>query len=277
MMRLTRSITAFLAFVLWCTPARMGYADTLPSDLDKTIHDYLAAHQDELGDLVRAYLVKHPEVLRDMFIALMKQRAAAKALLSPQANIRNAPDRSAVIALNAQMLFNSPHQVTLGNPSGDVTLVEFFDYSCGYCKRALADTVALLDGDPKLKLVLKEFPILGPGSMEAAHVAIAVRMQDPTGKKYLAFHRELLSEAGPADKGRALSAAKDQGLDVDRLQRDMGSAEVQATIDEDLKLSAALGLSGTPSYVIGAHVLQGAVGFARLQSEIAVVRAEHTH
>jgi protein-disulfide isomerase len=274
MIQLTRSIAVFLTFALWCTPARVGFADTPPGDLDKAIHDYLAAHPDELGDLVRAYLVKHPDVLRDMFIALMKQRAAAKANLSPLLSTRNVADRNAAIAPIAQALFNSPHQVTLGNPSGDVTLVEFFDYSCGYCKRALADTIALLGGDPKLKLVLKEFPILGPGSTEAAHVAIAVRMQDADGRKYLAFHRELLSEAGPADKDRALAAAKDQGLDLDRLQRDMASAEVQTTIDESLKLSTALGLSGTPSYVIGAHVLQGAVGLARLQSEIALVRAQ---
>lgn len=277
MKRLMRSIAALSLCAIGLVPARTGLADTPANTLDKAIHDYLAAHPDELGDLVRAYLVKHPEVLRDMLIALMKQRAAARGYTSPLLSARNAVDRSAVIASNAQMLFNSPHQVTLGNPSGDVTLVEFFDYSCGYCKRALADTVALLNGDPKIKLVLKEFPILGPGSTAAAHVAIAVRMQDASGLKYLAFHRELLSEAGPADEDRALAAAKDQGLDLDRLKRDMASAEVQETIDENLKLSTALGLTGTPSYVIGVHVLQGAVGLARLQSEIALVRTQHTH
>ena len=94
--------------------------------------------------------------------------------------------------------------MTLGNPQGDVTLVEFFDYSCGFCKRALSDMLALLKDDPKLKIVLKEFPILGPGSVEAARVAVAVRMQDPGGQKYLAFHQELLGAPGPATRDRAL-------------------------------------------------------------------------
>lgn len=267
----------FLTVAAWLAPLAGPAVADASGDLDKAIHDYLTAHPDDVGEIVRGYLVKHPEVLREMFIELMKQRAANRAKANPQAEVRTAPDRSAIIARDAAVLFTSPHQVVLGNPDGDVTLVEFFDYSCGYCKRALADTNALLANDPKLKIVLKEFPILGPGSTQAAHVAIAVRMQDSRPEKYLAFHRELLGEMGPADKARALAAAKDQGFDSGRIEQDMTSAEAQATIDEDLKLAADLGLSGTPSYVVGAHVLQGAVGLARLQSEIALARAQHAH
>ena len=109
----------------------------------------------------------------------------------------------ASIAKNAETIFNSPRGVTLGNKDGDVTFVEFFDYNCGYCKRAMADMLDLMKTDPKLKVVLKEFPVLGPGSVEAAQVAVAVRMQDPGGKKYLDFHQKLLGGRGQADKARA--------------------------------------------------------------------------
>jgi protein-disulfide isomerase len=183
-----------------------------------------------------------------------------------------ASDRDAVDN-NAAALFSSPHQVTLGNASGDVTLVEFFDYSCGFCKRALADTLALMRDDPKLKVVLKEFPILGVGSAEAARVAIAVRMQDPEGQKYLAFHQELLGGAGPATKEKALAAARNQGIDMVRLEQDMTSDEVSATLSEDSKLAAALSIGGTPGYVVGDKVVRGAVGLAALKAQIAQARS----
>ena len=97
---------------------------------------------------------------------------------------------------NKETIFNSSRHVTVGNPQGDVTFVEFFDYNCGYCKRAMEDMIALMKDDPKLKVVLKEFPVLGQGSTEAARVAVAVRMQDKTGKKYLEFHQKLLTGRG---------------------------------------------------------------------------------
>jgi protein-disulfide isomerase len=183
-------------------------------------------------------------------------------------------DRSAAVASNAAALFSSPHQVTLGNPNGDVTLVEFFDYSCGFCKRAVPDMMTLIKDDPNVKIVLKELPILGPGSAEAARVAVAVRMQSPDGQKYLAFHQELLAGAGPASKERALAAAKDQGLDLTQLERDIASDEIGATLSEDVKLATALGIAGTPSYVVGDKVVPGAVGLAALKAKIAAARGE---
>ena len=160
----------------------------------------------------------------------------------------------------SQSLFTSSRQVVLGNPDGNVTFVEFFDYNCGYCKRAMDDMLTLMKDDAKLKVVLKEFPVLGPGSVEAAQVAVAVRMQDKTGKKYLEFHQKLLGGRGQADKARALAVAKDIGLDMGRLDKDLASPEVKATLQESFKLAEALGLNGTPSYVIGEDVVVGAVG-----------------
>ena len=147
---------------------------------------------------------------------LTKRQAAAEA-----------EKHEASVATNAETIFNSPRGVVLGNKDGDVTFVEFFDYNCGYCKRAMADMLDLMKTDPKLKVVLKEFPVLSEGSVEAARVAVAVRMQDPGGKKYLDFHQKLLGGRGQADKARAIAAAKDAGLDIARLEKDLASPEVQ--------------------------------------------------
>jgi protein-disulfide isomerase len=125
-------------------------------------------------------------------------------------------------------------------------------------------------------VVLKEFPVLGPGSVEAARVAVAVRMQDKTGKKYMDFHQKLLSGRGQADKARALAVAKEAGLDMARVERDLTSDEVRQTLEESLKLAEKLGLNGTPSYVIGSNVVIGAVGLDKLKESINTARCGKT-
>ena len=183
-----------------------------------------------------------------------------------------AEKHKAAIKQYSDALFSSPRQVVLGNPNGNVTFVEFFDYNCGYCKRAMDDMLTLLKDDPKLKVVLKEFPVLGPGSVEAAQVAVAVHMQDKTGKKYLEFHQKLLGGRGEANKARALAVAKDIGLDMARLDKDLASPEVKAALQESFKLAEALGLNGTPSYVIGDNVVVGAVGLEALKEKVNTSR-----
>jgi protein-disulfide isomerase len=215
----------------------------------------------EIEKIVRDYLVAHPEVLQEAIASLEKKQAADEA-----------EKHEAAVKDNAQEIFNSPRQVTVGNPQGDVTFVEFFDYNCGYCKRAMSDMFDLIKNDPKLKVVLKEFPVLGPGSVEAARVAVAVRMQDKTGKKYLDFHQKLLGGRGQADKARALAAAKEAGFDMAKLEKDMASDEVRVSLEESLKLAEKLGLNGTPSYVIGQNVVVGAVGLDALKEKINTAR-----
>jgi protein-disulfide isomerase len=129
-----------------------------------------------------------------------------------------------------------------------------------------------MKSDSKLKVVLKEFPVLSQGSVEAAQVAVAVRMQDPGGKKYLDFHQRLLGGRGQADKARAIAAAKEAGLDVARIEKDLASPEVRATIEENFKLAESMGMNGTPSYVIGKQVVIGAVGLEGLKEKIGVAR-----
>jgi protein-disulfide isomerase len=211
--------------------------------------------------IVHDYLIAHPEVLQEAMTELEKRQTA-----------QDAEKHKAAVKQHAQALFSSPDQVTLGNPNGNVTFVEFFDYNCGYCKRAMTDMLTLMKDDSNLKVVLKEFPVLGPGSVEAARVAVAVRMQDKAGKKYLEFHQKLLGGRGQADNARALAVAKEIGLDMDRLQKDMKSPEVEKTLQQDMKLAEALGLNGTPSYVIGDNVVVGAIGLKGLQESINTAR-----
>src|ERR1700733_11645551 len=215
----------------------------------------------EIETIVKNYLVSHPEVLEEAMAELSKRQAAAES-----------QKHEASIAQNSDAIFDSPRGVTLGNKDGDVTFVEFFDYNCGYCKRAMSDMLDLMKSDPKLKVVLKEFPVLSEGSVEAAKVAVAVRMQDPGGAKYLDFHQKLLGGRGAADKARALAAAKDAGLDVGRIEKDLASPEVKATIEENFKLAESMGMNGTPSYVIGKQVVVGAIGLDGLKEKIGVAR-----
>jgi protein-disulfide isomerase len=216
----------------------------------------------EIERIIKDYLMKHPEVLQEAIAELEKRQQQAESEKGKVA-----------VKEQAQLLFNSPRQVTLGNLTGDVTMVEFFDYNCGYCKRALTDMVNLMKADPKLKVVLKEFPVLGPGSVEAAQVATAVRMQDKTGKKYLEFHQKLLTGRGQADRARAMAVAKEIGLDMARLEKDMAGDEVRASLEESMKLADRLGLNGTPSYVIGPDVVVGAVGYEALKDKVEAARA----
>jgi protein-disulfide isomerase len=267
----TATVAALMGLAASAAPAQQA-----PDPLDAMVKDYLAAHPDQVGDIVKDYVLKHPDVFHDILVDAMKRQPPANAVAdtavkTPTAN--PAAVTADAIKSNAAMLFGSTHQVTLGNPHGDVTMVEFFDYNCGFCKGALPDMLTLLSDDPKLKIVLKEFPILGPGSIDAAHVAVAVRMQDASGQKYLAFHRQLLGDQGPVNMEKALAAAAAAGLDMAKLQHDMASDETNVTINETMTLARALSINGTPGYVIGDTIVPGAVGVLALKGDIATARA----
>jgi protein-disulfide isomerase len=248
-MKRSLQIAAVLACTMLVAPAAVNAQSF--NDQQKT----------ELQSIIREYLVQHPEVLQEAMAELEKRQVAAEA-----------EKTKAAVKNNAQTLFDSSRQVVVGNAQGDVTLVEFFDYNCGYCKRALTDLTDLMKDDSKLRVVLKEFPVLGPGSQEAAQVAIAARMQDKSGKKYFDFHQRLLSGRGQADRARALAAAKEAGFDMAKLEREMASPEVKATIEENMKLAEQLGLNGTPSYVVGSDVVVGAVGLEALKGKVKAAR-----
>jgi protein-disulfide isomerase len=251
---MTSRLHAFFAFAV---AGALAIAAALPA----AAQSITPQQRTEIEAIIKEYLLKNPEILREVATALEKQQAEADAAKGREG-----------IKKHADVLFNSPHQVVLGNARGDVTMVEFFDYNCGYCKRALADMLELLKSDPKLKIVLKEFPVLGEGSVQAAHIAAAARMQDKSGKKYLEFHRKLLGGRGQVTKVQALAAAKEAGFDIARIERDAGSDEVKKALEESFMLADALGLNGTPSYVIGSNVVVGAVGLSKLRENISQAR-----
>jgi protein-disulfide isomerase len=246
-------------FRLW--PVMLACSMIVAATADARAQSFSPTQRSEIEAIIKDYLIKHPEALQQAIAELEKHQTAAEA-----------EKVKSVIRDNHATLFSSPRQVTIGNPNGDVTLVEFFDYNCGYCKRALADMLDLMKADPKLRIVLKEFPVLGQGSVEAAQVSVAVRMQDKDGKKYLEFHQRLLGNRGEINKARAMATAKEAGLDMARLEKDMASPEIKATLEESFKLAEPLGLNGTPSYVVGSDVVVGAVGFQALKEKVSAAR-----
>lgn len=218
------------------------------------------AQKAAIEDIVRDYLMEHPEVIRDAMNALQARQEAEEA-----------KRQTSAITDNKDKIFNSKNQVVLGNPDGDVTLVEFFDYNCTYCRRAQADMNRLLKEDGKLRVVLKEFPVLGPGSLEAAQVAVAVNAIAP--ERYLEFHDKMLGDRGQASAARAIAVAESLGIDPDKLREASKEGEVRPTIEEVYAIANSLGLTGTPSYVVGDEVVIGAVGYDALKAKIEAVRA----
>src|SRR5215217_5794626 len=197
-----------------------------------------AQQRQAIEQIVKDYLLKNPEVLQEAITELeRRQQDAQKAA------------QTTALKDEREKLLSARNNV-VGNPSGDVTLVEFFDYNCGYCKRALGDLKALMKADPKLRVVLKDFPVLGPESVEASRVALAVRQQIQ-GDRLFEYHVKLLETRGPVNGARALAVAREMGLDVERIKTEMESPEVRAVLQENLGLGDKLGLSGTPAFVVG--------------------------
>jgi protein-disulfide isomerase len=243
-------------------PLAAAFALALALPTAALAQSFTPEQRGEIEKIVREYLLNNPQILQEVMAELEKRQALV-----------DAERHRAAIKEHAELLFDSPRQVTIGNPQGDVAFVEFFDYNCGYCKRALTDMLDLMKTDSKLKVVLKEFPVLGEGSTQAAQVAVAVRMQDKTGgKKYLEFHQKLLNSRGTVDRARALAVAKEVGLDMSRLDKDMASDEVKTTLAESFKMAEAMGLNGTPSYVIGNEVVIGAIGLPGLKEKVNLAR-----
>ena len=214
----------------------------------------------DVEKIIREYLVENPEIIAEAMTELERRQTEAEEQARAQA-----------LADSADILFDSTRQVVMGNPNGSVTLVEFFDYNCGYCKRAYADKMRLIEEDPDLRLVLKEFPVLGQGSVEAAVVAIAVNEVAP--EKYAEFHENLLLSRGQANSQSALRVVESLGIDLEAVQASMSSDEPGHVIEEVYTIANRLGLTGTPSYVVGDEVVFGAVGYDQLRSKLTELRS----
>ncbi len=213
-----------------------------------------------IREIIKDYIVKNPELIQEALVELDKRQKEGER----QARLKIVQDKQGP-------LFSAKHNAVFGNPNGDVTLVEFFDYNCGFCKRALGDLQKMLGEDKNLKVIVKDFPVLGQGSVEAATVSLALKQQLAADKVWL-FHQRLLTARGQVGRQQALDAAKETGADMARLQRDMESPSVRGAIEENIQVADSLGLTGTPSYILGDEVVVGAVGFAELKSRIENVR-----
>lgn len=240
--------------------ALMALAGLIGAGAPAAAEEFTPAQKTEIETIFKNYLLKNPEILRDAIGELERRDKAVEA-----------EARNKVVGDATSALYTSQHQAVVGNPDGKVTLVEFFDYNCGYCKKALPDLAKLVKDNPDLRVILRDFPILSEGSVEAAQIEAAARLQ-LKGDKFWEFHQKLLGTHGPVGRAQALAAAKDAGVDMDRLEKDAAAPSVKDGLDESDKLGRALALTGTPSYVVGDEVVVGAVGYDALKAKLDNVR-----
>jgi len=209
--------------------------------------------------IVRDYLLKNPELIVESVRAFQQRQQTQE-----QERV------AGVLAARRAELHQDPNAPVAGNPRGDVTVVEFFDYRCTYCKSVAPAVRQLLEQDPNVRLVYKEFPILGPESVVAARAALAARAQG----KYVAFHNALMAAGGgPLTLAEVLRIAGQVKLDTARLQTDMDAPEIRALLQKNLALAQELGIRGTPAFVVGTEVVPGAMDLAALKELVARARA----
>lgn len=216
-----------------------------------------APDKQALDQAIRSYLLEHPEVIIQSLEKFEQQQRAAR-------------DRASTDALASRKddLYNHPMTPVTGNPKGDVTIVEFFDYQCGYCKRTMQTVLEVQKEDPRVRVAWKELPILGPASEFAARAAMAAKRQD----KYLDFHVAVMGNRGPLTPDTVFQLAKKAGISVDRLKRDMEDPAIEKYLQDTLQLAQQLGINGTPGFVIGGKLVPGAVDKDQMKDLIAEAR-----
>ncbi|CAN7418215.1 DsbA family protein [Mesorhizobium sp. LjRoot246] len=235
--------TAWLAFGPGFHNQAFAADDTSQSQFDQRVHDYILAH---------------PEVIMEALQSLdARQREA------------DAKEAKAVLAAKADEVFRDPASPVGGNAQGNVTMTEFFDYNCPYCRQVAPIMAQATADDPQLRIVYKEFPILGPDSVFAAKAALAANKQG----KYAEFHKALFDTKTRVSETIVLRVAADVGLDVSRLKTDMQQPEILAAIEQNVKLAQALKINGTPGFVVGDRIFPGATDLATIKSLIEQARA----
>ena len=243
-----------LVFLLSAAPAAAeGFTDAQKAEIEAIVGEFIEKNPEFIAD----YLRQNPEILLEVSQILRarqaEQQQEAKAL---------------ALTAHREQIERHPMTPVTGNADGDVTLVEFFDYNCGYCKRVFAYMNDIQEDDPGLRIVWKEFPILGPVSRYAAQAAMAADRQG----KYIEFHRAMMSDARLVSEEQVLKIAGKTGLDVERLKLDMQDPAISAYIDETIELANALGITGTPGFVIGDEVIAGAISEDEMKRVIEFTR-----
>jgi protein-disulfide isomerase len=213
--------------------------------------------EERVKELVYQAIRENPEIVMEAVAILQKRQADAEAAAS-----------ASVLSNQRQLLENDPNAPVLGNPDGDVTVIEFFEYNCPFCKRAMPEVQALLDADTNVRLVYREWPILGEGSVYASRAALASRKQG----KYEAFHWAMMGLRGRVEEASVLRIARKIGLDIEQLKIDMQAPEVDEHIRTSMRLADSLGFNGTPSFVIGESLVPGFVDQSQLQGFVDEAR-----
>lgn len=219
--------------------------------------DFSSTEEDRIKELVREYILENPEIIAEA-ITLLQSRQETARLERQQANLEDLQDA----------LRNPPENTVMGNPEGDVTVVEFFDYNCGYCKTMFNTVLDTMQSDNDLRLVLIELPILGPNSVTASRAALAARKQDLYGP----FHQALMNHRGGLDERSIMTLARGVGLNVDQLQQDMKDPEIDEIIDRNRAIAQQLEINGTPAFVVGSTLVPGALPPERFSELIAQAR-----
>ncbi len=213
----------------------------------------------DIEDIVKSYLTKHPEILLEMQTALEAKMAKEEA-----------EKTRAMVKDNAKDIYRHPNAAVAGNPTGDITVVEFFDYNCGYCKRGFPQIAKLIESDKNVRVVLKELPIIRDESEPVSRIALAARLQG----KYWELHSALITIKGLVNEAEALKAAEKLGLDMTKLKADMNSPEVKDELNRVKTLAQKMGINGTPHFLVGDKAIGGAPEnlMEMLQAHIAELR-----
>ena len=228
--------------------------------LSPSVHaaEFNDSQRQEMGSIVRDYLLSHPEILQEMSQTLEQKQKLAED-----------EQRKDGLVKYANQIFRDKSDYVAGNPKGNVTMVEFFDYNCPWCKKDFPDVMALIDEDKELKVVLKEFPILGPDSEYAAKAAIAAGKQG----KYLQMHTALYLHGGRVTPEIVDEIAAAQGLDMEQLKRNMEDPKTAEVITRNRDLAQLIAINGTPAFIIDDKLIPGYLPKDELASTIKEVRA----
>lgn len=246
-------ISSAVAFALMILASAPSFASSHESG-------FTAEQRKAVEGIVRKFIMENPEVILQSIQAMQARADQAKS-----------EGVKKTLAARRQEILHDPDSHVGGNPGGDVTLVEFFDYRCGYCKRVHPTVMELLRADGGIRFVYKEFPILGPESVYAARAAIASRSQG----KYVAFHNALIAVQGSLSKARVLQVAKAVGLDVAMLEKEIedGRATADKILARNFQIAEVLDINGTPAFIVGDRVIRGAADLSALKEAVAARRA----
>lgn len=213
----------------------------------------------EIEQIVEDYIMNNPETILnsvDQYTANQRARAEDAATES--------------LEVNRPRIFDDGKHPFAGNPNGNVTIVEFFDYNCGYCKKALANIMTLLGEDPELKVIFIDLPILGASSEKAARWSLAAADQN----LYFEFHVALMENSGRVTDGALMSVAEQVGMDMDKAQAYIQSDDVRNQLLENLDIATQIGISGTPGFIFGDEIIRGYIEVDEMRKGIEFKRQE---